>query len=71
MPFGEENGTALLFHVALPPTPIPSSGMPRKYLCNPASLGEGMEAGVCAVYNTNATAYILYIWTYTVRIHTE
>lgn len=30
-----------------------------------------MEAGVCAVYHTDAKAYQLYIPTYTERIHAE
>lgn len=71
MPFREENGTALLFGLALPIPPSLRVVSPWKYLCNPVSLGKCMEAGVCAVYDTSATAYILYIWTYAVRIHTE
>lgn len=72
---GEKNSLALLSHLALsplPPPPIPSNGitleipmqcsLPRR-LC--------MEAGVCAVYHTDAKAYQLYIRTYTVRIHAE
>ena len=72
MPFREEKGYGPPLSSG-PPTPTPSLQVvsPWKYLCNPVSLGECMEAGVCAVYNTNATAYILYIWTYAVRIHTE
>lgn len=55
-----------------PPAPVPSSGIALEIpMQSSLPRREGMEAGVRAVYSTNATAYILYIWTYSVRIHTE